>query len=87
MNRNEELLNNLAQKINGALRISGYRPEEATARYWSKEVKPGIVIERLYLGGKKANGFIEINPENDVPVLRESKFMQITHIVSDAIKL
>lgn len=50
----------LATKMNEALAAKGYKREEASASVWMKDVKPGVKLERVYLNGKKANGFLTI---------------------------
>jgi len=51
-------INDMVAKINEALVAGGYRSDEAKAVAWKKEVKPGQTIERIYLKGKKANGYV-----------------------------
>ena len=77
-------MKDMVTKINRALKAGGYKPEEATARYWGKANEEGqITIERIYLSGKKANGYISI--DDGKPVLHDSKFLNITRIVEAAL--
>jgi hypothetical protein len=51
-------LEEIAEQINLALASKGYKSAEACAKVWRKEVEPGKRLERIYLSGKKANGYI-----------------------------
>ena len=53
-------LKQMAEKINEALKAKGYKPEEARANAWTKEIKPGQIVERIYLNGKKAAGYVHL---------------------------
>lgn len=53
----KEQLEAIASKINTALQAKGYKPTEARASIWMKEIK-GVEVGRVYLNGKKADGYV-----------------------------
>ena len=81
----------MAAKINSALTANGYTSAEAhasvccgpTAGIWVKEVKPGISLQRIYLNGKKTNGYVHFVDEKWEA--EGISFMSISRIVGEII--
>lgn len=69
--------------INEKLQQKGYKSTEAKAEFWSKEVKPGQVLRRIYLNGKKANGYVQ---QVDGKWMREGmNFSMVIRIVDEVL--
>jgi hypothetical protein len=73
--KNEVDLKSLVEKINAALIAGNYKSDEAKASYWSKGD-----AERIYLNGKKANGYIDL--QSGKPTLNKCSFIPVYRIVS-----
>lgn len=74
----------MAQKIDAALVAAGYKPSEAFASIWHKETAPGVIVERIYLKGKKANGYVFL--ADGAWKVEGVSFMMLLRIIEAAIK-
>ena len=84
MKTQQQQLEEMAAKINSALTANGYKSGEAHASVWVKEVKPGTTLRRIYLNGKKANGYVHFVDEKWEA--EGISFMSISRIVGELIK-
>jgi hypothetical protein len=76
-------LERIAEQINAALASKGYKSVEAQASVWRKEVESGKPIERIYLRGKKANGYL--SEQNGRMEITDCNFLTLYWIVREVI--
>lgn len=77
-------LEDMAARINAALSARNYKPTEAYAAVWVKKVKPEQVLQRIYLKGNKANGYLHFTDGK-----WESQgisFSNLYHLIADVIQ-